>query len=226
MQNLEAYQKLESEKQLAKIQITTAFLNYLKSTFSICMSQQSILQNAGINPSHFFGVGPNGRPNILQASYFDPATIFGPTLALFNSLVPQAGANGANPIQNTMIQNNQIPQNNSHSSLSIGNSNSQFSCQSPSMNLQASNPFQNRIADSFPKVDSYDKDGLLDEFFDQRISGTSTKYSFSTRDDNEIDTGKKITLDRESEMEESGVKKTKVTCGHPWKPHHAKVTSL
>lgn len=211
MQNLETYHNLEVEMQLAKIQITTAFQNYLKKVCSISMSQHTILQNAGINPARFIGSGSNGRSSLLRPEYFDPATIFGPTLALFNTMGPQVDTRTSNQTQTTPIPNPR-----------------QFVFQNQPMssqNMQGLSLFQNRLAKPLMKMDTEDKDGLLDELFDQRVSGTSTKYSFNGREEAEVDTGKKIVNEKVSQLEnfDQGNKITKVKCGHPWKPHHAKV---
>lgn len=224
MQNLEAYQKLELDKQLGKIQITNAFQNYLKKTLSICLSQQTILQNAGINPAHFFGVLPNGRPNLLQPDYFDPATIFGPSTTLLNSMIPQM--DGRAPTQQP---NNPIPQINSQSTGATTLPQFNSITSNPTNQQNAPSFFSNRISE-LGKFDSIDKDGLLSEFLDKRNSSEgSMRFPHLLREEDANDTGKKCsmneTLTNMNSLDPNVKQKTKVVCGHPEKPHHAKVAT-
>mgnify|MGYP000856086923 FL=1 len=240
MQNLEAYQNLELQKQLAKIQIIGTFQGYLKKVLSLSGAQQMILQKAGINPAQFEGITGNGRNPLLQPAYFDPSTIFGPSLVLLNNSASQIDTRSLN----TPITNNILPPNNINQGMGML---SQFGFPGlPKNNLLMTNttlsqqiqggqslPQANNNLLELPplpmkkKTEPSDSDDLND-FFQKKVSNASTNYSFDMHDD-EIDTGKKITLEKEIHIENPGQptqkarKRTKVICGHPWKNHHAKV---
>lgn len=221
MQNLEAYQKLELEKQLGKIQITTAFQNYIKKTLSICLSQQAILQNAGINPATFFGVTQNGRLNILQPSYFDPATMFGPAVALLNTMIPQIEGGTVNQSQNSGIQQSNVQPTMSSNQLFLTSTQSL-----PTPSQSSLSFFSNRVSEPSMKMEGIEKDGLLSEFFERRISETSTKFASNQRAEDEIDTGKKIRTEPEVNLDTQARPKSKVLCGHTERVHHAKVRKI
>lgn len=229
MQNLEAYQNLELQKQLAKIQIISTFQSYLKKVVSLSMAQQVILQKAGINPSQFEGMSAGSSNPLLQPTYVDPATIFGPSLALLNTSAAHSEARSMKQSAGQMLSKTGL----SHPRLSA----KPQQCHSPPHGYMMKNPApqNNAYANSMLELPplqmkkklEYEEDELND-FFQKRVSNASTNYSVNLQED-EIDTGKKIRLDKEIQMESAaqaalkGRKRTKVICGHPWKTHHAKV---
>ena len=241
MQNLEAYQNLELQKQLAKMQIIGTFQGYVKKVVSLSAAQQVILQKAGLTQPQFEGINANGRNPLLQPAYIDPNTLFGPSLAMLNNSTPQMDSRPLNlqMTNNIALQGNLNPGMGMMSQLHLQNLPVNHL---PMNNLPAMNstlPSISQNVQSLPQAGQLlelpplpvKKKGEcgdandLTNFFEKRVSNASTNAG----DDDEIDTGKKIILEKEIHIKNPGLptqkarKRTKVICGHPWKNHHAKV---
>jgi len=210
-----------------------------------------ILQKSGLNPAHFDGMGSNTRNPLLQPSYVDPNTIFGPSLALLNQSVPQIESRNFN--QQVSHTPNLNPAIGGYSFQSLP-----VTCLPPisnqipplTQNAQIIPP-NNQLMELPPlplkkKGDFCDANDLND-FFQKRVSNTSTacseedemekmvlmmekKKKIEKKENNEnMETGKKkILYEKEIHIKNPGTamqkarKRTKVICGHPWKNHHAK----
>mmetsp|Transcript_1874 Transcript_1874/g.1966 ORF Transcript_1874/g.1966 Transcript_1874/m.1966 type:complete len:303 (+) Transcript_1874:36-944(+) len=223
MQNLEAYQNIELQKQLAKMQMINTFQNYLQKALSLSTAQQLILQQTGL--------GATNRSALLQPAYFDPTTIFGPSLSLLNNTVPQIEPRTLQQPTNLTL----LPQTNLQQAI-----NPHFNFQSkpiqlpqnivqqqPQPSVQSTQMLELPPLPLKKKADPTDEFDDLNDFFQKKVSNASTKSSWSSPDE-EFETGKKMTFEKEIYIKNPGLptqkarKRTKVICGHPWKNHHAK----
>lgn len=221
MQNLEAFQNIELQKQMAKAQMVRSFQGYLQQALSLSVAQQMILQQAGITQHPINGINGINRSNLLQPNYFDPAMLFGPSLGLL----------GVNSMQvENRLPNNLLPQN-----VLSQNRGLLPQVQPPQPIIQQQiqqQPQMTQLLELPPlplkKFETAEDSEGLTDFFQKKVSNASTKSSMSMRDD-EFETGKKIVLEKEIHIQNPGEptqrarKRTKVICGHPWKSHHAKV---
>lgn len=224
MQNLDAYQAIELQKQLAKMQMINSFQGYIQKALSLSMAQQAILQ-PGMTYPQFNGLCPNNRASLMQPAYFDPNTLFGPSLTMLNTNTPQ--------IEPRMVNQSATMNISAQNDLPLFKFQT-MPLQSPQVKPQQ--PMQSTQLLELPPLPIKKKcepadDGFEDltDFFGKKASNASTKSSWSAREDDEFDTGKKITLEKEIYIKNPGLptqkarKRTKVICGHPWKNHHAKV---